>query len=500
MSRALLQARYSKRSAVIAPFTGFVGNANHHGAVAGQAVKTLTQGGQWGATYPIVDPPGVIMPAYHSYPRLNEATVFEGGYDAAVDVDGPIAHFKFNEAAPGPYTDRLSSLVATASPSATQVASTVQNNGGDPAVHLNGTQTLSVPHTPMLNLGDSFTIEAWVKRSALSAGSFPTIVRKSGGGGWSMFFGSTDRLSFSRISGGGITGGTITSANVQTNDTTNWHHVAVTKDGSDVKLYVDGVEKGDPPVNLEIFDTTGALQFGTGGYNGAIDEVAIYPYPLPAERIAAHYNTGAVPAPDLSMRFELRPGDLSEDGKSRTEVGIGATSQRHLLCFDGDERYFGFAHFYESGFPTNQGWFVSSQWKGRVDGSPTLAIGNGGTANVLQIRRNADIPESANETHWSIPMTTGVWHRWVIRVKFSADPAVGFIEVWYAQGNAALTKQTLSNGLDKKFTYTLVSSTDVLRIRQGYYRNPAHTSTGAFLVDGFKIGSSYAEVEPAVPA
>lgn len=59
-----------------------------------------------------------------------------------------------------------------------------------------------------------------------------------------------------------------------------WHHVALTYDGSIQKFYVDGVFKGDNAVCKGKIDiTASSLTIGTGNtgfYTGSIDEVAVF--------------------------------------------------------------------------------------------------------------------------------------------------------------------------------------------------------------------------------
>ena len=64
----------------------------------------------------------------------------------------------------------------------------------------------------------------------------------------------------------------------------------MTKNGSAVKLYVDGVDRTGPVVNRTIANSADALLIGqgTGFFNGTLDEVAVYKRALPATAIAAH--------------------------------------------------------------------------------------------------------------------------------------------------------------------------------------------------------------------
>src|SRR3989344_2616867 len=78
-----------------------------------------------------------------------------------------------------------------------------------------------------------------------------------------------------------------------------WQHLAMTYDGSRIRLYLNGVEQGSGvaqagtitmgAVNVEIGRTEGN---NAECFNGSIDEVGIYNRALTAEEIRYHYNRG----------------------------------------------------------------------------------------------------------------------------------------------------------------------------------------------------------------
>ncbi len=91
-----------------------------------------------------------------------------------------------------------------------------------------------------------------------------------------------------------------------------WHHVVATGSTSagELKLYIDGVLVGvdNQIVNGLIMNGAGGLganpKLAIGarpdslrGFNGLIDELAVYNYVLDAQTIAAHYAAGIVPEP-----------------------------------------------------------------------------------------------------------------------------------------------------------------------------------------------------------
>jgi hypothetical protein len=119
----------------------------------------------------------------------------------------------------------------------------------------------------------------------------------TGGGGYGLWIQQSDN----RLTIGKSQVNHITSA-AQVSDI-NWHHVAVTKSGTNVFFYLDGVQYPAPPYD------SGGYTFSAPGYigawlnpsglvdnsfYGAIDELAVYSRELTAAEIQAIYNAGSV--------------------------------------------------------------------------------------------------------------------------------------------------------------------------------------------------------------
>lgn len=78
----------------------------------------------------------------------------------------------------------------------------------------------------------------------------------------------------------------------------DWHHLVFTKDGMDLALYLDGAAVGTatdiPGISNGGFFTIGArTNAGQAVFQGALDEIALYDYPLSAEQVAAHFAARA---------------------------------------------------------------------------------------------------------------------------------------------------------------------------------------------------------------
>lgn len=83
---------------------------------------------------------------------------------------------------------------------------------------------------------------------------------------------------------------------------------------------------------------------------------------------------------------------------------------------------------------------------------------------------------------WSIPLATGTWQKFVLRMKLSKDASVGFIEFWYNG-----TQQTLSNGKQRLNCRTLDS--DFCDPKWGVYGGDSSQVTQ--IVKKIRIASAY---------
>ncbi len=138
-----------------------------------------------------------------------------------------------------------------------------------------------------------FTIEAWVRRASptvVSIGSTSAEFFCYGIGGYAFGFLDSGQLFLSRV------GIDQTQTGVAVTDT-NFHHLAVTKSGTTVVFYIDGIAYPVLPyVTTYTFTTPAAI--GARGDDlssslyGAIDELAIFNRPLAPMEIQQIYAAG----------------------------------------------------------------------------------------------------------------------------------------------------------------------------------------------------------------
>ena len=216
-------------------------------------------------------------------------------YAPEVLADSPAAYYRLGDAAESPdATDATGSeLLGTFRNGVLQEADGGPFEDGDGAVSLDGVDDLvEVPDTAGLDLGDSFTLEAWIR----PAGARAATLLDKGPGAYALRLDAANRVVLSKPGSGDV----VTATTAVPADGA-YHHVVVTKDGAAVAVYLDGAQATGPVVNRTVVDGTSALRIGASTapaanerpYAGDLDELALYPVALSAERVRVHYDVGS---------------------------------------------------------------------------------------------------------------------------------------------------------------------------------------------------------------
>lgn len=165
-------------------------------------------------------------------------------------------------------------------------------------------------------------------------------------------------------------------------------------------------------------------------------------------------------------------------GSHRTE-GHGA---KNYLAAEGDEIYIGWTS--KLLIPSTIKTEAIFQWKsyptdGSLQNHPLMLRTKGGKLELQHFDDNhvATVP-------WAITLPVNTWMNFVIRMKVSRDPSIGFIEFWY-NGQ----KQTLANGTQRLTCRTLdVADCDP---KWGVYGGDEADVT--HYVKKIRIGTTYAD-------
>lgn len=139
--------------------------------------------------------------------------------------------------------------------------------------------------------GDSLTISLWFRMQNTDAGNLERFFEKSEGGNTAFFLGAYDMnrpLFFSNIGGVQSLWDLTWNNEALWNDTTNWHHLALTIEGdtNTVKLYRDGQLVGtDADSDFNLTSETFAYYLGKG-FKGHLDDLRVYGHTLTAAQLA----------------------------------------------------------------------------------------------------------------------------------------------------------------------------------------------------------------------
>jgi len=149
------------------------------------------------------------------------------------------------------------------------------------------------------NMGSAVTAEVWAKYNGYGddGQSYSVIIGKGTSGTpqpWTFLLENPSNKIRFRITVGGV------DSNAQdptAHELNRWYHFVGTYDGSNIKIYKDGIRVGITPRTGTIAtnDVTAKIGTFTGtnyNFNGILDEIRIYAVALPATEIQKHYVQG----------------------------------------------------------------------------------------------------------------------------------------------------------------------------------------------------------------
>lgn len=171
----------------------------------------------------------------------------------------------------------------------------------DSCVTLDGTsQYIDVPYNSVLNTNGPFSVEFWANQTAVAAGAKSGVMSYNGSTGF-LFYTDNNaaRWGFRVFYGTGRV--YLVDNSGPLNVANTWYHVVGVYDGAYVHLYVNGVENTPPmlmPTNYVPVVAGTPLRIGGSNpvgnpssyFNGSLDEVAVYPYALSSNQVAAHFD------------------------------------------------------------------------------------------------------------------------------------------------------------------------------------------------------------------
>lgn len=200
---------------------------------------------------------------------------------------------------------------ATPTLGAAATAAAGKIDGGVSFAGLSDDNRITWPDSAALSPTAAITVSLWFKRS--STGSPTRVMLNKGDGAtnadssYEFIFNSSDELRFEINDGSGWRSAQSPDA---INDTTTWHLAHGTFDGSNVKIYVDGVLKATTAFSGSINNDTqtlkvGELSNGTLKFAGSLDEIRVASVARSADWIATEFNSQNSPSTFYSVSGEL---------------------------------------------------------------------------------------------------------------------------------------------------------------------------------------------------
>ncbi|HWN27636.1 MAG TPA: LamG-like jellyroll fold domain-containing protein, partial [Actinomycetospora sp.] len=212
----------------------------------------------------------------------------------AVEVHntGVVAAYGFDEASGTTATDAIDGHTGT-------IAGATRSLDGrfGRALSFDGVDDwVSVPHDPTLNLSAAMTLEAWVKPTALT--NWRSVITKEQATAlpYALYAGSASGTPAASI----FTTSALTAAGPPALGLSQWTHLAMTWNGSMLRLYVDGAEIATLAAPGPLLTSNGVLRIGGNSlrgefFTGLIDEVRIYDRALSPAQLGADLNTPVTP-------------------------------------------------------------------------------------------------------------------------------------------------------------------------------------------------------------
>lgn len=262
---------------------------------------------------------------------------------------------------------------STESSQASAIPSTIAPSLG--YLSFSGNSRVVVPNSTSLN-PSQITVEMRVNLNTLvSSGSNQFLIAKGTDGAQGSYYISQNGDQFQFYIGANGVDQVYTQTTPLSLQTNRWYHVAGTYDGSNLKIYVDGVLKGTTaatispgntlPLTMGCQDRTGVNYY----LNGSLDEVRIWSVARSASEIQSAMSqslTGSEAGLAAYWRFDEGSGQTTNDSTINGNTGqLGSTSGvdaddptwvNGLTTLYSDD----FESYTVGTFPSSGGWVLAS--------------------------------------------------------------------------------------------------------------------------------------------
>lgn len=318
---------------------------------------------------------------------------------------------------------------------------TVDGKYGYGTIHDGSGDYININDSPLISFTGPFTVAAWVKRSSTNTadgifGKYDSSLSQR-----SYMLGMNTSFAQFTVSSNGVT-------TTQTTGTTaissgQWYHIAGVYDGSNIRVFVNGVQESMSSHSSGVVDNGSALHIGDGDntfwpFHGVIDEARIYNRALSEGEIRSLYNYAAGPV--AYWKFDEKTGTTAYDssGNANTASFVNTPlwtfgKYGSALTFNGSNTYltvpdsatvdFGTNSFTASAWVKYNGTastqdFILHKWESGLAGGYALNMQSDGTLRFGIEDDGSSFPEDSAES--TVAYDDGEWHH-VTGVKTGTD-------------------------------------------------------------------------------
>jgi uncharacterized protein (TIGR03382 family) len=167
---------------------------------------------------------------------------------------------------------------------------------------------------------------------------------------------------------------------------------------------------------------------------------------------------------------------------------ISASGNRNELLYlsretPGVDYFYKWSTLFPQGYPSANAWQVFAQWhQDGCCGSPPMEF------YVMGEEMRMRVGGSTGRILWRAPLVRAHWNDFVLHVKWSPNPKVGFVEM-YKDGALVVPKTMVATQFGNEKNY----------LKLGLYRDASISQVGVVYHDGFAMGTSLADVMPPAP-
>ncbi|MEM6990909.1 MAG: polysaccharide lyase [Myxococcota bacterium] len=177
-----------------------------------------------------------------------------------------------------------------------------------------------------------------------------------------------------------------------------------------------------------------------------------------------------------AAQISLSQGDVAVGGLTRNELEYSPDA----ASFEGSERYYSVA--LRTDDPWGNDWHSLWYWEGNPVFAPVMTLNAIGPQ--LQFRTFL----GGDQELWNAPFTPGQWHEFILHVRWSPDPAVGFVELYY--GGDVVVPMTSVQTMHGEGVPNFMHA--------GILRSENIGLTEILYVDGARAGATLEDVMPGV--